>query len=113
MSPKAKEAEYMEQPAKRWEFASLEEKVAQQTETLKSATEKLDIIVRTQVTSQYIDERLKMHATIIDDKFLDHKKEIDSKYGLIRIAIITIASLLLTAMVTTAITWVAQHWPPQ
>jgi len=100
---------YMEEPAKRWEFASLEEKVINQSKLLETFNIKLETLLKGQVTLQYVDERLKMHSQALSVIIDDHTKAIDARYGLIRSAVITIAGVALAALVTTAITWLAQH----
>lgn len=108
MTKVERDAEYMEQPAKRWEFKSLADQMEMLSITTGSLSQKIDILIKSQVTAQYVDEKLKMHLTAVDDKMTDHRREIDAKYSLIRTCIVIIAGIALTAMVTTALTWLAQ-----
>lgn len=109
MNNKEVDTAYMEQPAKRWEFASLEDKVINQSKLLETFNIKLETLLKGQVTLQYVDERLRTHSQAVDIILEDHRKAIDARYGIIRVAVVTIAAVALTAMVTTAITWLAQH----
>lgn len=109
MSVDKVDTSYMEQPAKRWEFASLEDRVINQSKLLETFNVKLETLLKGQVTLQYVDERLRMHSQAMEVILDDHKKSIDARYGVIRVAVITIAGVAVTAIVTTAITWLAQH----
>jgi len=109
MTAKEVDTKYMEEPAKRWEFASLEDKVINQSKLLETFNLKLEALLKGQVTLQYVDERLREHSAAVAILVEDHRKALDARYGVIRASMITIAVVALTAIVTTAITWLAQR----
>lgn len=84
----------MEKPAKRWEVAAVSRQQEAQSKQLQSIDLKIDKLLENQVTSQHVDDKIK----VVDDKLDNAVKAIHLRYGPLVSNIRWVTRALITAI---------------
>lgn len=100
------EPEDMERPAKRWEIKAVTTEQAVQGKQLETINLKLDRLLESQVTSQHVDDKIK----IVDDKLENAVKAVHNKYDPVLDNVKWLTRALIVAIFGVLANIVVQLW---